>query len=96
MLGLSSCASRADSWRRAETEKITRGEFLLSATNAQPGESYEVLVYVVASGDTLSSISRRFGCTVQDLKTLNPDLAASSPPLKVGQKLRVREARRGS
>ena len=78
MLGLSSCASRADSWRRAETEKITRGEFLLSATNAQLGESYEVLVYVVASGDTLSSISRRFGCTVKDLKTLNPDLAASS------------------
>ena len=67
------------------------GRLLLSSTNAEPGECYEILVYVVRSGDTLSSISRRFGCTVKDLKVLNPGLAQSRPPLKVGQKLRVRE-----
>ena len=42
--------------------------------------------YTVAQGDTLYSISRRFGLTVDDLKTLN-NLPDNS--LKIGQKLIV-------
>jgi hypothetical protein len=94
MLLLSSCVSKPHPRYQAEKEKITRGDFLLSSGDPQPGECYEILVYVVRSGDNLTSISRRFGCTVKYLKMVNPGLAESSPPLKVGQKLRVREFRR--
>jgi LysM repeat protein len=43
-------------------------------------------IYVVLQGDTLYSISRRFGLTVDDIKTLNnlPD-----NHIKIGQKLIV-------
>src|SRR5262249_23670498 len=43
-------------------------------------------IYVVLQGDTLSSISRRFGVTVDELKNLNnmPD-----NKIKIGQKLVV-------
>lgn len=43
-------------------------------------------LYTVVTGDTLYSISRRFGITVEDLKTLN-NLSDSN--IKIGQKLVV-------
>lgn len=43
-------------------------------------------LYTVATGDTLYSISRRFGLSVEDLKTLN-NLADSN--IKIGQRLIV-------
>jgi LysM repeat protein len=43
-------------------------------------------LYTVATGDTLYSISRRFGITVEDLKSLN---SLSDNNIKIGQKLIV-------
>lgn len=43
-------------------------------------------LYTVVTGDTLYSISRRFGITVEDLKTLN---SLSDSNIKIGQKLIV-------
>jgi LysM repeat protein len=43
-------------------------------------------LYIVVTGDTLYSISRRFGLTVEDLKALN-NLADNN--IKIGQKLMV-------
>ena len=43
-------------------------------------------LYTVVTGDTLYSISRRFGITVEDLKTLN---SLSDNNIKIGQKLIV-------
>ena len=43
-------------------------------------------LYTVVTGDTLYSISRRFGITVEDLKTLNN---LSDNNIKIGQKLIV-------
>lgn len=43
-------------------------------------------LYTVVTGDTLYSISRRFGITVEDLKTLN---GLSDNNIKIGQKLTV-------
>ena len=45
-------------------------------------------VYVIASGDTVAKIARRFGLSLADLMAMNPDLVATR--LKVGQKVRVR------
>jgi len=42
--------------------------------------------YTVTTGDTLYSISRRFGLTVEDLKALN-NIADNG--IKIGQKLFV-------
>jgi len=53
----------------------------VSNTNSSPNK-----MYTVVQGDTLYSISRRFGLTVDDLKTLN-NLPDNS--LKLGQKLIV-------
>jgi LysM repeat protein len=44
-------------------------------------------VYVIASGDTVAKIARRFGLSLADLMAMNPHLVATR--LKVGQKVRV-------
>ena len=93
MLWLSGCMSRLGSREPTKTQEVSQAEPSMSSTNAHPGETRS---YVVKSGDTLSGISRGFGCTVTDLRLLNPGLATSSPPLKVGQTLRVPVAKRGS
>ncbi len=45
--------------------------------------------YTVESGDTLSSIARKFGLTVAELQTLNPEVDAQN--LVVGEVLKLRE-----
>jgi serine/threonine protein kinase/LysM repeat protein len=60
---------------------------LLSATNPLPSLASEEGVYVIASGDTVVRIARRFGISVADLMAMNPELVATR--LKIGQKIRV-------
>jgi LysM repeat protein len=52
------------------------------ATSVTP----ENKLYIVTTGDTLYSISKRFGLTVEDLKALN-NLTDNN--IKIGQKLQV-------
>jgi hypothetical protein len=54
--------------------------------NPSTDQSTDNKLYTVVTGDTLYSISRRFGLTVEDLKTLN-NLADNN--IKIGQKLVV-------
>jgi len=64
----------------------------LPATNPLPGLNSEErvhVVYVIASGDTVVRIARKFGMSVADLKALNPGLEATR--LKIGQKIMVSE-----
>jgi LysM repeat protein len=45
--------------------------------------------YEVQSGDTLSSIAHKFGLTVAELQTLNPEVDAQT--LIIGEVLKLRE-----
>jgi LysM repeat protein len=77
-----------------ESEKIDRGVYILSSTNVPTGVTLDLVLYVVAKGDTLASISRRFGLTVQEIRALNPEIDTAMPPLRIGQVLRIRETKR--
>ena len=87
------CATMRDASPKVEREGIARGYYILSTTNCPPGASFDVTVYVVATGDSISSVSQRFGCSRQKLIELNPSLETNFPPLTIGQRLRVRELR---
>ncbi|GAA5334990.1 MULTISPECIES: C40 family peptidase [Thermus] len=52
----------------------------------KPGESPPSPTHTVAPGDTLFSLARRYGTTVEELMRLN---GLASPELKVGQVLRL-------
>jgi LysM repeat protein len=47
-----------------------------------------VKTHTVKKGETLSSISRKYGCTVNDLKKWNN---LKSNTVKVGQKLKIKK-----
>ena len=53
---------------------------------SDPPAPVETVEYKVVSGDSLTKISRRNGCTVQDLRDLN---ALQSDELRIGQVLKV-------
>lgn len=61
------------------------GLLLLMSTAAAAAET---TVHVVASGDTLGAIARRYGVTVQALVAANK-LAGEKAKLKIGQRLQV-------
>jgi LysM repeat protein len=73
-----------------EDGAITALKDSVAALGNQPNKADNAVaagkIYVVLQGDTLYSISRRFGLTVDDLKNLNnlPD-----NNIKIGQKLIV-------
>ena len=75
--------------RGAQTESLRTDTSLLSATNAVPGSIYEVRVYVIAAGDTVARIARKFQISIRALEAINPGL--NSKRLKIGQKVRVYE-----
>ena len=63
------------------------------AGEARAGETYEIRVYVVKTGDTLPSIAKRHGLSrTQELVELNPESA--DQPLTVGQQIRIYEKAR--
>ena len=62
------------------------GEERPSGRPSDPPTPVETVEYKVVSGDSLTKISRRNGCTVQDLRDLN---ALQSDELRIGQVLKV-------
>jgi LysM repeat protein len=86
------CATDRDAALQQQTQSIRRGAFLLSVTNAEPGQTYELGVYVIAKGDTIAKIARDFQISIRDFMAINPGL----DPLRllVGQKVRVYERRK--
>jgi LysM repeat protein len=62
----------------------------LSATSAARGAGVKS-TYSVQKGDTLTSIARKFGATIEDVKTWNP--ALSEGRLLAGQRLTVYKGR---
>ena len=62
------------------------GEERPSGRPSDPPAPVEMVEYKVVSGDSLTKISRRNGCTVQDLRDLN---ALQSDELRIGQVLKV-------
>jgi len=72
-----------------EQARIRRGEYLLSAADAQPGSTYELGVYVVAKGDTVFSMCKRFQIPIREFEAINPGLEVTH--LLVGQKVRIYE-----
>ncbi|WP_158825781.1 glucosaminidase domain-containing protein [Mucilaginibacter lacusdianchii] len=78
-----------------EIQKIKREDRVLAQINQNIGKSIKDSIinntppnkiYTVATGDTLYSISRRFGLTVEDLKAMNNILDNN---IKIGQRLVV-------
>jgi uncharacterized protein YcfL len=82
------CVSHKPSPIYNQNQTIYPGQDLLSTTNAEPGSTFEIGVYIVKKGDTLSHIAATFQVTVRDLQVLNSDL---TPFIKVGQKIRIYE-----
>ena len=71
---------------------LTSNNLAIGQTLKIPGESSENNIdefYIVKSGDTLYSIARENGLTVQDIINLNN---LTSTNLKVGQRLRLKQA----
>ena len=62
------------------------GEERPSGRPSDPPAPVETVEYKVVSGDSLTKISLRNGCTVQDLRDLN---ALQSDELRIGQVLKV-------
>jgi len=62
---------------------------LVISTNSPPGSVYNVKIYVVKRGDTLSAIGNRFHKSVTELKALNPKIDPMK--LRIGEKIRVAE-----
>ena len=62
------------------------GEERPSGRPSDPPAPVETVEYKVVSGDSLTKISRRNGCTVQDLRDLN---ALQSDELRIAQVLKV-------
>ena len=96
--------SNIKNWNRLKRETIHVGQKLKiyrsGAPMAQVGKSTNksnsggkqaaptVKTHTVKKGETLSSISRKYGCTVNDLKKWNN---LKSNTVKVGQKLKIKK-----
>ena len=89
---IAGCATDRDATLQQQTQSIRRGAFFLSVTNAEPGQTYELGVYVIAKGDTIAKIARDFQISIRDFMTINPGLDPLR--LRVGQKVRVYERRK--
>lgn len=59
----------------------------LTGKKVAEGSLFEIEIYVIASGDTLGAISKKFNCPLKELERLNPGLGAT----QVGQHIRVSE-----
>lgn len=70
----------------AQVGKTSSGSNTKSSTNKQ--STTNVRTHTVKKGETLSSISRKYGCTVNDIKKWN---GLKSNTVKVGQKLKIKK-----
>lgn len=62
---------------------------LLSPVDIRPGSTYEIGMYVLARGDTVAGVCRRFQIPISDFEALNPDFDKTHP--SVGQRVKVYE-----
>lgn len=74
---------------RAPLRSIESASPAFLTKEVQDGITYEIGVYVVMSGDNLTTIAHRHQTTVKELRKLNPELATDA--IQVGQQLRVYE-----
>lgn len=88
-LVLAGCATN----HPAQTQSIHADIPLLSVAHPAPGSTYEIRVYVIASGDTAMKIARKFGISLADFKAINPGLNPAR--IRIGQKVRVYEKQIG-
>ena len=68
--------------------KTTKSSVKSSKNNSKAIKSAAPKTHTVKKGETLSSISRKYGCTVNDLKKWNN---LKSNGVKVGQKLKIKK-----
>ena len=68
--------------------KTTKSSVKSSKNNSKATKSAAPKTHTVKKGETLSSISRKYGCTVNDLKKWNN---LKSNGVKVGQKLKIKK-----
>jgi hypothetical protein len=62
---------------------------LLSPADIQPGTSYEIGMYVLARGDSIASVCRKFQIRIPDFESLNPGLDPRH--LEIGQQVKIYE-----
>jgi LysM repeat protein len=86
---IAGCASDEAVPLQKQKQVGSTGEAFLFTTNAEPGSTLEIGVYVVKTGDTLVKIAAHFQTTVRGLQALNPDMKTTH--ISVGQQIRVYE-----
>ena len=72
----------------AQVSKTTKSSAKSAKNNSKATKTASTKTHTVKKGETLSSISRKYGCTVNDLKKWN-NLKGNS--VKVGQKLKIKK-----
>lgn len=93
--------SNIKKWNNLKRETIHAGQRLTiyrsggpkaqvnkTTTSSGSNKPSSVMTHTVKKGETLSSISRKYGCTVNDLKKWN---GLNSNTVKVGQKLKIKK-----
>lgn len=90
LLGALSSGCVSNQSTQAQQLALQRGEYLLSISNAKPGEVYDVGVYIITKGDTVALISKKFGITIKEFVLMNPGVQPKR--LRVGQAVRIHEA----
>jgi hypothetical protein len=86
---IAGCAHSGGGGGKSNENGRSASSGLLNSTNAPPGSVYNVKVYVVKRGDTLSAIGSRFHKSVSELSALNPTINPNR--LRIGEKIRVAE-----
>ena len=84
---IAGCTTQCEN--QGEHPTLSHAPRLLSAANPELGAVYELGVYVIAKGDTVALVCRRFQIPVGDFMTMNPDLNRTR--LLIGQQVRIRE-----
>ena len=80
---------RASAWGTAPRAETPRAETpRADAPPGAPAEASDPAVHVVGRGETLFSLARRYGTTVETLRRLNG--LAGAAGIEVGQRLRLR------
>ena len=72
----------------AQVSKASKGSTSKSSGNKKVTNTPKVRIHTVKKGETLSSISRKYGCTVSELKKWN---GLKGNTVKVGQKLKIKK-----
>jgi LysM repeat protein len=86
-LSLTGCAANYSPCVSESSVPTSSIQDRLTATKAAEGSLYEIEIYVIAPGDTLNAISKKFNCPLKELERLNPGLGET----QVGQHIRVSE-----